>query len=416
MRVVAIVLIVLLLAPVASALIVPPRAQHVPSAAALGLPGPRDGDVLLELAHAKGLAPARLAVPIPSASDDLASVIARLAERMDASTSVGDLAEFDALDARIRAPVLVLLLAMEQAWDLRDAALGPEREASSPITPEQEEELVTAAILLTDTIDSIVIPQLQALSGLPVWPPVPIADPVGVVRIGSGGDDVDLLYRILSIDGAGNDWYPNDIAIADPLRSPIAAAIDLGGDDDYTGAAGRGEAGVSIFYDTNGADKYVCGQRCFASTVDGVAVFRDVAGNDNFTGSYILGATTSGLSYFRDDQGDDYHRVGPASAGYGSRAGLGLFWDRNGADEYRTHAWTIAEFGYADQNAYGWFVDEGPETDIFWVNSLNIPYGRGRCNDCTWSASAAGTSEGFGGRGNDNSGGLPYLFAYQDTH
>lgn len=430
MRSAAVFLTLILVAPLASAAILArPTAPTTLAPVALGLPGPRDGDVLLMLAHEKGLDPARLPVPVPRAGDSIASLVTRLALRTDTGTPVGDLAAFGALDPRIEAPVLTLLIAMEQAWIIRDAAFPVDPsmpDAVPPLTPEQEEALVTSAILVLDTLDSAVIPQLQALADLPVWPTIPIADPVGILRIGSAGNDIDTLPRIVSIDGKGDDTYNNNIAFASPpdfvpttLESPVGVAIDVSGDDTYLqrselfGTVGASFLGAGIFYDLNGDDLYDCSD-CAGYAAAGVGFFRDVKGNDAYdVGSWTLGIASYGIAIAREDEGNDIYEPS-TGMGFAENGGLALFWDRAGADQYLARFSNSAALGSARDASHGWFVDEGSENDVYWEQLHNGSFGLGRCDSCKWS-SGSNNPENFGGRGNDGYG-LAYLFAHQDTH
>jgi hypothetical protein len=427
MRIAPLAVVILLLSVPASSALLP----TAPSAPALGLPGPRDGDIILLMAQHTGLHPTRLAIPTPALGDSVPALVARLAERAGhPAPTHAELAGFAALDPRLAAPVLTLLVAIEQAWILRDQAFdGPETKI---LTPVEEEMLVAAAIMLLDTADAIVIPQLQALADEPVWPPIAIADPVGILRIGSAGDDVDTLPRAVSIDGRGNDQYRNSIAYAIPVdfnvntvETPVAFAIDLQGNDYYEqvvrtrGHVGFASRGIAAFYDLDGDDEYTCDTTCFGSVVNGIAVARDVKGDDvHDAGSFAYGSAAGdigGLGLAREDAGDDRYLLAGTTAGSGSTTGFGLFWDRAGEDSYTAYFDTSALFGWARGASHGWHVDDGPESDTYWIRQDNSPFGKGRCHGCIWSSGVDNPPD-HGGRGNNGMGGLPYLFAYQDTH
>ena len=436
MRAIALAVVILMLAPAAGALVVPRAAA--PIARELS-----DGDVLLLMAREKGLEPRRLAVPTPAPADDIPALLQRLAARGGASMSAHDARAFDTLHPALAPPILTLLVAIEQAWILRDAAfagidveaalareeLSPEERAALPpvLSPEQEEDLVTAAILLSDTLDGVVLPALDALADAPVWPPIPLADPVGVLRVGSAGNDLDTLERLVTIDGTGNDVYRNNaggtrwIDDTNPatLGYPIALALDLRGDDRYgsTGtsrAQGSGSAGIGLLVDRSGNDGYQCSRVCQGYSVIGVGLLRDHAGHD-FYRSWDAGiGSTDLVALFRDDEGNDYYETAVAGVGYAEDTGFALFWDLGGQDKYVAVGSSLSAFGYATGDARGWLVEEGVAVDMYRHNATNSGF-PGRCNDCVWKAGTS-LSASAGGRGNDNAGGLPYLFARQDTH
>ncbi|HET6403969.1 MAG TPA: hypothetical protein VFH78_04930, partial [Candidatus Thermoplasmatota archaeon] len=176
MRGVALLISVLLLVPLAHALVAP-RVDVEPLVA----PFPadiKDAEVLMLLAPQLGVAPTRLPIPQADlAETSLGALVQRFAARAELLVTPEEVAAFDALDPRLALPVATMLLAMEQAWTLRDRAFAdwtPEQiEATqaalregAPLPrlpdPQTMEDLVNAAILLSDTIESIVIPQLQA--------------------------------------------------------------------------------------------------------------------------------------------------------------------------------------------------------------------------------------------------------------
>ncbi|MFP5356300.1 MAG: hypothetical protein ACLGIK_14325, partial [Gemmatimonadota bacterium] len=421
---IAIVLLLLAATPASSALF---AAIAPPAAPTIGLPGPRDGDIILLLAKHRGIHVDRLPLVEPQPGDTIPGLVGRFATRAGhVAPSEADLAVFASLDPALVPPILALLVAVERVWDLRDAAFEGVDPKHPILSQEQERQLVEAAILLLDTLDAVVIPQLQALADAPVWPPVAVADPVGILRIGSAGNDVDTLPRAISIDGRGNDVYKNRIAYATPVdfnpmtvETPVAVAIDLQGDDKYVNAAnGRAFLGIAAFYDLRGNDEYVC-SFCLGKATIGVALARDVGGGDTYTtGVDALGTVAGaagGLGYFREDMGDDRYLAETYAVGAADDSGIGMFWDRQGADLYESHDSAIALFGWGSGTADAWHIDEGAEIDTYWNRERALPYGNGRCDQCIWSSGRDNPSH-FGGRGNNGEGGLAYLFAYQDTH
>ncbi|HET6404930.1 MAG TPA: hypothetical protein VFH78_09795 [Candidatus Thermoplasmatota archaeon] len=431
MRGVALLISVLLLVPLAHALVAP-RVDVEPLVA----PFPTDitdAEVLMLLAPQLGVAPTRLSIPQADlAGTSLGALVERFAARAELVVTPEEVAAFDALDPRLALPVATMLLAMEQAWTLRDRAFAdwtPEEiEATqaalregAPLPrlpdPQTMEDLVNAAILLSDAIESIVIPQLQAAADAGVWPATAVADAAGVLRVGGTGNDVETLDRFLMVDARGDDTYHNNagggfVSIATPQRSrPVAVAIDLRGNDVYRQPAvfpafGAGAFGLGVLYALGGDDRYEPtssgGSAGFGSL--GVGIFRDTAGKDWHYGHSSLGYSNFGFGYFRDDGGDDYYRAWFSAGGFADNGGLGVFWDRGGTDSYVSSSGVVELWGYSRRGGSGWFVDESTAEDQ-WRALNGVPHPLA-CNDCTW---AAGTDDG--GQGNDNRGGLAAIIA-----
>jgi len=423
-------------APLAGALLTP-QIDLDDAGIALFPPDITDADVLALLAASMGLQPARLPVPLAPSDADVGLLAQQLGARADLRLSEDDIAAFRTLDPLVAQPTATLILATLQAWDLRDAAFAGwtmadyalvERQMSAGeplskvLTPDQMEMLLTAAIMLSDTIESIVIPQLEFAAQAGVWPPIAVADPVGVLRIGSSGNDLETVDRIIQLDGRGNDVYKNNAggAVIAPQGlgvtvRPIAVSIDLSGHDTYEGkpdlaAQGGGDFGIGLLYDLAGDDSYWSDLNGAGSGGVGIGIFRDTQGSERYqAGQTGLGAGIAGFGYFRDDEGDDVYRAGHVTGGYGTTGGLGVFWDRGGVDEYGSMIGSTAIWGWAQLDGKGWFVEETASEDAY-VNLLNPsrPHPRA-CNTCTW---IGGNTPG--GRGNDNYGGLAYLIAKQD--
>lgn len=436
-RSLAFLVILVLAAPAAGALLAPPPVQTSI------LPGPRDGDVLVMLGREMGLDPTRLPTPEVPAGLDVPTIVTRLAERHGTPLSPEEAAIYRELHPSIAAPVLTLLVTMEAAWDMRDAALGhitredweahleAERLGLAPtlvITPDQQEAMLNAAIMLSDTLDTLVLPQLDLLANTPVWPPIPLADPVGILYIGTTGNDITgPTDRFLQIDPRGNDQYENNAGGAAAFRNiaggvqghdvgyVIAISIDLHGDDTYdhishhdSDAQGAGSIAIGFLIDLRGSDYYrgYSGAQGAGST-GGVGVFRDASGDDNYrAGTMSIGGGSLGIGYFRDDTGNDHYLVASSAGGYGSAYGLGLMWERGGDDEYAAITYLGADdksYGGARTDGRGWFVDESG--DDVWLPDWNKRYHPLAGNDRTWGTNGA--------RGNDNMGGLAYVIAKQ---
>ena len=431
MRTIVVPIVILLLAAPAAGALLAPGALPPP----LFPPDITDAEVLALLAASMGLQPTRLPIPLAPPDADVGLLAQELGARADLHLTDVDIAAFRALHPLIAQPTATLILATLQAWDVRDAAfvdwtmddyalVEHQMSAGEPLakvlTPDQMEMLLTAAIMLSDTIESVVIPQLEFAAQAGVWPPIAVADPVGVLRIGSSGNDLETVDRIIQLDGRGNDVYKNNaggavITAAGPRVWPIAVSIDLAGDDMYEmtivrPSQGGARFGLGLLYDISGDDDYRSRDDSAGSGGVGIGLFRDTSGNDRYrTGQNGYGAGIAGVGYLRDDQGNDAYHVGAISGGYGTTGGIGLFWDRAGTEEYGALFGSDTLWGWAQLDGKGWFVEETASQDSY-LNLQNPSQAHPRaCNTCTWIG-----GDTPGGRGNDNHGGLAYLVARQD--
>lgn len=419
MRISPLLVTITLLLPLASALMLP---LEIPAAEVPPLPADiPDAEVLMLLGPTLGLAPARVPLRL-DASADLPTLVDRLATRAGATMGEDDLARFAALDARLAAPTLTLLLAVEQAWDMRDTVFTPERAADAPLADEELETLLNAAIMLSDTIESVVIPQLEAAAQSDAWPADAVADPVGILRIGGTGNDKENIDRLVQLDARGDDWYYNNAGASqlasdfDPetLDYPVSVHIDLAGNDRYrenqSTSMGAGYQGIGVFYEISGNDQYYCPQYCMGGATAGVGTMRDADGHDIYIARNSLGYASNGLGYNRDDAGDDTRNGSIGVGGYSTGEGVGLLWDRSGIDKYYSLIGDNRLWGFTAGKGHAWFVDETDSVDIWQdLTGRNLPPMHA-CNDCEWEA---GYPEELG-RGNDNRGGLAYLIGTQE--
>lgn len=434
-------------------LLVSPMAvgTRAPAPLAVELFEPTDAELMLQLARLDRptLVPlARVTVPTDATLDD---VLLRVSARANAPLGPSEAAEFASLDASLREPLILLFLTIERTWDAYDAAtrrlsddelqelaqLHEAGEIDSPrgvrlLSQVDHELLLAAAITLVDTIESTILPQLEAAAQTASWPPNGLADPAGVLRLGSPQDDMEDLDRIVQIDPRGDDTYTNNAGastILDPLLegetdwnilTPIAISIDLNGNDTYDserGGASQGSSvlglGFGLLLDLQGDDSYTCAGECLSESL---GIVRDYEGNDDYrpTRDFALGDGTP-LAIFRDDAGDDRYFLPGFSSGYSHLPGmLGLFWDRGGADVYEVWLFADRRLGWGDQGGRGWFVDEGPEADVYETASTPFAFDNHGCNDCTWQMGTGLAGEPSGGQGNDNRGGVSHLLLKQD--
>ena len=437
----------------------PPTAGATLSPPTLGVAAwnPTDGDLLRILAARDGHTLHVPAMPVVEHTQ-LEDLIIQLAANTGDTLTHDDLTAFATIHPQVRAPIATLLATMlvagdmvrhaHDTWTAEDWAiwqdynnqLNARTDAAAPVhdpriapilSKQNKADIISAAVMLNDALDSTIVPALQAASDNGVWPPVMISDPGFVLSIGSGGDDrmdqapiLGGVDKQLMIDPAGNDQYGNNAGgcefgrIVGPgwANIPVCLSIDLGGDDTYhhgSAFAGQGSGinAIGILRDYQGNDQYnyVSGIGTGA-TIGGIGQFHDYAGNDNYdTRLNTMGYGQDGYGIYRDDQGDDT----TTSTGYGGgstarQEGIGLFWDRGGADTRIAIGPYDRSYGYKGNAGDAWFVDEGPEADTFSYPQFTVP--ARFCDDCHW----AHTSH-LGGisYGNDNDGGLAYLIGHQ---
>ena len=409
-----------------------PRAPLLPQ-------DPTDTQLMLALARLDHPGVQLLPRPVPHPGDTLAAALTRVAAQTGTTLAAEDAARFAALDMRLQEPLLALFVTIETAnamfLDARGALTDEDlrtmialRDAGLEASPEYRAlaaqidvtTAINAALLVTDTVEAVVVPALQDAVTAGAWPAAGVWDPVGVLRLGSMGDDVEWLDRIVQIDPAGNDRYYNNAGgatVFDPLYgdfnilTPVAVSVDFRGNEWYentnrvasTQAGSELNLGFGLLFDLSGSDYYRCTRFCQAATL---AVLRDFSGNDR----YIAGAQAVGsggaLAILREDSGNEDYHIDFNSGGYGNDAGdVGILWDRSGQDAYRTDGLANDRLGWGNRDGRGIFIDEGSDADYYQTSEWPSEPSRHGCNDCAWERGRASTLPRAGGRGYDNVGG-----------
>ena len=153
---------------------------------------------------------------------------------------------------------------------------------------------------------------------------------VGVVVIGTRGEDVHWSGAAVIVDPGGNDTY---------LRAPTvdgatSVIVDLGGDDRYRGSD-LVVHGLSAIVDFSGNDVYAMAGPGLAAAIAGASLVVDFSGDDRYAAELFgEGAAASGLGAIVDFAGDDTYRLRAGGQGFGLAGGVGLLWDRAGNDTY----------------------------------------------------------------------------------
>jgi hypothetical protein len=182
----------------------------------------------------------------------------------------------------------------------------------------------------------------HAIAGVQQWPDgnVLVLTDLGKVRIGGPGDDSYGDDSFLIIEPGGDNTYRDFTGSADGLRDrPLAALIDLAGDDRYIaeGLVGQGGAvlGLAVLIDAAGNDVYASRYAGQGSAFCGAAWVHDVSGDDVYRGrTFAQGASAFGIGLLRDEAGNDVYDVGLCGQGFAGAAGLGWLVDAAGHDRY----------------------------------------------------------------------------------
>ena len=171
----------------------------------------------------------------------------------------------------------------------------------------------------------------------------------------SGAASDEALF--LLVDRAGNDTYLDDIAANWDVYHPIAAVVDLGGNDRYhpsydwdpikeayipspaangLGRQAAGMFGVAVLLDAAGDDSYLCPRACQGYGLFGVGVLIDRGGDDTYKGYDLSqGAADYGFGLLLDTGGGaDKYETLQMSQGYGGSRGIGWLVDDAGDDDY----------------------------------------------------------------------------------
>jgi len=210
------------------------------------------------------------------------------------------------------------------------------------------EDMAAAAALLSGRVEEaleILVPfqkvHREELDRL--IPTLDLDTPLGRVVIGGPGRDrFEGAPPVLLIDFGGDDEYVLPAARAVGFQegeTPVAVAIDLGGDDYHSGrrllSNGAGFLGAAVFYDLEGDDVYRSGSLSQGSGLLGAGVMVDRAGDDTYyAGTGVQGAATFGFGLLIDEAGRDHYNADLFAQGFSRTMGFGLLVEAGGTDLY----------------------------------------------------------------------------------
>lgn len=169
--------------------------------------------------------------------------------------------------------------------------------------------------------------------------------PLGRLRVGGTAADTHAAvdgFEWLSVDLGGDDLWSGRFAASD-AGHPLAAALDLSGDDRWLAPApfsgrtfGAGSAGVGVLLEGGGADRYVAaGTQTQGAGRLGFGALIDLGGDDLYEASWLAqGAAVFGVGLLFDVAGNDTYRLWSDGQGFGGAGGVGTLADRSGDDVY----------------------------------------------------------------------------------
>ena len=163
--------------------------------------------------------------------------------------------------------------------------------------------------------------------------------PVGrVVVDGTGNGRVDAGEgAFLIVDLGGADRYEGSVAASSPML-PVAALLEMGGDDVFDPAdraQGAGVTGIGVLLDASGNDRYSAKALGQGLGHFGLGALLDLSGDDRYAVHYSgQGAGFFGVGMLVDLEGDDSYTLWSDGQGFGGLAGVGVLADRRGDDRY----------------------------------------------------------------------------------
>lgn len=205
------------------------------------------------------------------------------------------------------------------------AEMDPVARAVDPAAIERANNLFLAAT-------ARFIRVLRATAGRIEFPDRPLRfdSPVGVVSIGTAGDDRHGPDAAVIVDPGGNDVYER----APATGGAISIIVDLAGDDHYIGSD-LAMLGFSAIVDFSGNDRYEMQGPGLGAAIAGASILIDFAGDDTYeAGVFGEGAAAFGIGALVDLRGNDTYRIASGGQGLGMIGGIGLLWDRAGNDAY----------------------------------------------------------------------------------
>lgn len=164
---------------------------------------------------------------------------------------------------------------------------------------------------------------------------------LGPVVLGGRAGETHRGDAALLIDPGGDDTWLNNAGGNLGVRSRVALAIDLAGQDRYqAGRAhtqGAGIGGLGVLIDAGSTpDVYLGSQHCQGAGFLGVGVLWDQGGDDMLEADqFAQGAGAFGVGLYLDSGGSERMSVRGRGQGFSSTGGIGALVDLAGNDQRR---------------------------------------------------------------------------------
>jgi hypothetical protein len=164
---------------------------------------------------------------------------------------------------------------------------------------------------------------------------------LGPLVVGGLGPDTHVGDAFLLVDPGGDDVWNNNAGGNAGLRSRVALALDLAGNDRYgaerTHSQGAGHRGIGILVDVGiGNDEYLASRHAQGAGFQGIGVLWDQGGDDTYQAeAFGQGAGTLGVGLLLDGGGHDRAAIRARGQGFGATGGLGAHVDLAGDDQRR---------------------------------------------------------------------------------
>ena len=193
---------------------------------------------------------------------------------------------------------------------------------------------------------SVILANKNTLQGYSISESLQIATPLGDIVIAGSSDDIHNFHQapLLLIDCGGDDTYNGRYAKSD-YSYPYSLVLDLDGTDAYNseplsfGSASSFFGFTALFDLGTETDHYTGKRRCYGYSFGGVSLLYDESGDDVYRAeAFCFGASEFGIAAMLEGGGNDLYQALHGSQGYGSLGGVGLLFDRSGADRYIANA------------------------------------------------------------------------------
>lgn len=198
----------------------------------------------------------------------------------------------------------------------------------------------------------------------------------------------------VSIDLGGRDHYVGRVGSLGAGDLGVGLLVDLGGDDTYeasSGSQGAAYVGLGLLFDAAGNDTYISRYRSQGhGMLGGLGLLLDAAGDDRYTGELLTQGAGSihGVGLLLDAAGADRYTATAAattaSQGASHLVGVGFLVDADGPDQYESadgargyvyekleKPWNVGLGVFFDRGGADLYVGPSPGADDSEWSTLN---------------------------------------------